>query len=338
VFFEYIYFMKIFKIIFGFIISFSIIFTIVFGGKQIEMAGELKQQENQDKPYLISLWHIEGFEGGRGSRKKFLEEVSLSFEKKQKNAYIMVFNLTIEGAEENIKKDIYPDLISYSIGTNVNNLKEIQSQRSFKGGNVGNKCFSLPWCKGGYVLIKNKNCNKLNREKILVSSINYTNPMLALYLENINTKNASLEQSKKAYLEFINGKAEYLLGTQRDLVRLENANVNVEVTPIQAFNDLYQYIGIMADEEDRIEICNNFINYLCEDENQQKLSKISMFSEFVEVNHQNEKLNILNKANKNCLTLSPYLDKLSLTNLQTKLSLAINGDKNAIDKIKNMLF
>ena len=66
---------------------------------------------------VLSLWHIESFEGGKKNRKSFLEEIGIKFNKKNSNIYLSVLTLTEEQLFLNLQNGLMPDLFSFSIGS-----------------------------------------------------------------------------------------------------------------------------------------------------------------------------------------------------------------------------
>ena len=147
--------MKIFRLIICVLLSLSIWITFSIGKSKI---GE-KVNIVESKEYLgiITLWQIDGFEGGTGSRKQFLLKVARDFEKQNPGVLIMVVNHTFESVKEKLKNGERPDLISYSNGVEVSGLIEIACERATIGGYIGDKLYATAWCCGGYTLIKNPN-------------------------------------------------------------------------------------------------------------------------------------------------------------------------------------
>ena len=96
--------------------------------------------------------------------------------------------------------------------------------------------------------------------------------------ENYN-KNTFYE----AYVNFINNKASVLLGTNRDVFRMENRKFagkesDVIYEPILSFTDLVNYISITTDETIKKGVCLDFIEFLLSENNQKKISEIGLFS------------------------------------------------------------
>ena len=89
--------MKIIRVVFASIIIFCSIFTFTFGYKKI---GKEKLKNASDYKGIITMWQIDGFEGGAGSRKQFLLSQARDFEKQNQGVLVMVINHTFSGAEQ----------------------------------------------------------------------------------------------------------------------------------------------------------------------------------------------------------------------------------------------
>ena len=114
---------------------FCILFTCFYGVRKI--SAENVTTKSEEYQGVLSLWQIDSFEGGIGSRKQFLLKIARGFEKKHKGVLVMVTNITKDGAEENFKNGIYPDMISYGNGVDVKNFSEIKTEKIVKGGKSG---------------------------------------------------------------------------------------------------------------------------------------------------------------------------------------------------------
>ncbi len=319
--------MKIFRIILTLILSICIVFTLIIGKNLINANVNIDNAEKIN--YIVTIWHVDTFEGGTGSRSKFLLNTSKSFEKKYKNVLIMVVNHTPESVEENFTKGIFPDLISYGNGVNVYNLNMLNCNVEFKFGNIGNNLFAVPWCRGGYVLfenenlIKNKAAKKINN--IIVSKSNFNQPLVSAILEDYKINNYQMQSPLDAYVSFVNGKSPYLLGTQRDIVRLSNRGLKVKITPLTIFNDLYQYISITTLNKEKLYYCQLFINHLLSLEIQQKLPEISMFSCFYSNNYDNINLKKMDLINFK-YSISPYLQLSTINEIEQLSIKTINSE------------
>ena len=247
----------------------------------------------------------------------------------------MVTDHTIESAEESIKKGEFPDMISYGAGVSVNGLTKLNLKKTFVGGMFGEESYAIPWCKGGYVLIKNPKL-KDDGKTLLVSQAQFTEPLTAYYLEDFTAENIIVKPPMEAYIEFTLGKTPLFLGTQRDIIRLERRGIEVECRPLTKFNDLYQYISVTAIDGLKRNYSEKFIDYLLKEKNQKKLSEIGMSSLFTGVEYDNIHLNELQKI-KYESTVSVFLDKAKLLKMQELSLSALQGNETDRIKLKNML-
>ncbi len=335
--------MKILRPIFIVIIVFSIIFTLFIGKGKISQ-NKITENVSVYKG-ILTLWQIDGFEGGSGSRRQFLMKTARAFERENEGVLIMVSNHTKESAEENIKEGIYPDMISYSVGVDVKNIVELP--KSYKncsvGGLVGDKAYGVAWCRGGYVLI----CNPLlvqesanmptEVENMVVSQSDYTQPLTALILEGINVKEYESLPPLDAYIKFTAGKTPYFLATQRDIVRLNNRGMEYIAYPLTKYNDLYQYISVCSTKDDKIAMSNAFIELLISKDWQERLNDISMMSVLFSSSLENQSLKDMQKVN-GFSTISAFTSPQLIKNNQILCQQFLQGDEKALPKIKNIIY
>ncbi len=325
--------MKIIRLIMASLIIFCTIFTITIGYKKI---GEEKLKTPKEFKGIITIWQIDGFEGGSGSRKQFLLSVSRDFEKQNEGALVMVINHTLTSAEDSISKGIYPDIISYSNGLDIDKMLPLEGVRCAGGGKVGDKVYATAWCRGGYVLIKNLDAIDKEQSSLIVSKAQNTQPLLAMLLEGLEFENVEVLSPMDAYTKFTLGKNAYMLGTQRDVVRLTNRCANFSATPLTSFNDLYQYVSLLASDNNKSIIAKRFIDYLLSDKVQQKLNKINMLSPYKNVSFDIEYLNLMQNVSA-FSTISAFYPKQILREIEDRSMLALKGDKNALNYVKKML-
>lgn len=325
--------MKFFRIISSAFLIFTILFTLVFAKDILTLKDENKGVNYQG---VITLWQIDAFEGGKGSRKQFLLDVSRAFEKKNKGVLVMVISHTIDSASVLIEKGEYPDLISYGQGQKVNNLREIPiSVQAKEWTKLHDKVYAYPWCRGGYFLIENHNY-KQKDQKMVVSKQRLTIPLLSAYLEEIEVGEFESKNSMDAYVDFVSGKYKFLLGTQRDVWRINSRGFDAKCTPITNYSDLYQYVSVTTKSDTKYELCLRFIEHLLSETEQKKLHKIGMLSAYYKVDNDISALNNLNDVNPK-YSLSPYLSEV-LINEASKYSIdALSGDEDAQIKLKKIL-
>ena len=211
---------------------------------------------------ILTLWHIDGFEGGVGSRASYLKKVSREFEK-ENGCLINVVSETAFDAKEKIKSGVLPDIISYSsgIGEAAGLIVELDKTVMSAGGEAGGRYYASSWAYGGYVVITHKGETV---EKTVVSQGDTTFPVIACMLGEVDVRGATALPPQRAYERFIADKSARLIGTQRDIYRLKNKIDDFEITPVAGFTDLIQYVSVIAGT-DKTKIAKKFAAYLASD-------------------------------------------------------------------------
>ena len=325
--------MKILRIILSIVLIFCIVFTFSFG--KISATDKLLDKKEEFKE-ILTIWQIDSFEGGKWSRREFINSVARKFEKNNTGVLIMVKTLSSEGVAEAVKRGEMPDIISYGAGVDMINLQELKINKCFLNGKINDKQYAIPWCRGGYLLFSNpQKSNDENIDKIVVSQAENTQPLLAMLYENINANKIEILPPLEAYIQFVTGKTAFFLGTQRDVERLESKGVTYTAKPLENYNDLYQYLSV-TERGNKKESAIKFVEYLLSKEIQLELSKISMMSEFYTVNFQNQTLAEMSKI-KAKYGLSAFLSKEQLKELQNLSLTGLKGDDESIIKIKNFV-
>ncbi len=326
--------MKILRIIAGVSLVFSLTFTLFVGVKKIGVGHDFGGAEEYKG--ILTVWQIDAFEGGIGSRKQFLMKMARSYERKNDGVLVMVSDHTFSSAKESMDNGEYPDLISFGVGIEIKGVNKLQNALSISGGMIGKDVYATAWCRGGYVLItKLGNTFSEKLDSVTVSQTGYTAPLTALATEGFTVEELIVKSPLDAYVDFVNGKTQYLLGTQRDVIRLERRGIEVETRQLCEYNDLYQYIAVLASEQTKIYYSEKFIQHLLTQENQKKLLEIGMSSCFYKVEHENKHLiEMQNTLYKN--TLSAFIGRENLIKINELSTLAVKGDKEALIKIKNM--
>ena len=324
----------------GGILIFCIVFTLVFASNKIGEGHSFGSAEEYKG--ILTLWQVDSFEGGSGSRKQFLLKVARDFEKQNAGVLVMVVEHTAESVKTALDEGQSPDMISFGNGTEVSGFLELSLGVKFSGGMIGEKECAVPWCRGGYVLIANPSITTKelllqdNFDSVLISQAEYTQPVLSLICEGIKVNNLTVKKPMDAYVDFVGGKIRYFLGTQRDVVRLERRGVEVYARPLIEYNDLYQYVTITSKDQTKKTYSGKFLEYLTSKKVQQSLNQISMLSLNYGVEYQNQHLIQMQKVqNKNTISAFTYAQVLKQTQLDCLK--AMSGDDNLKIKIKNML-
>ena len=325
--------MRLIRCILGFIIVFSIIFSLFFGFKNI---GKIDSEKTQKQKEIITGWQIDTFEGGIGSRRKFLLGVASEFEKNNKDYLVMINSYSETEANEKIKKGIFPDFISYSLGVNVCNQKQLKTEYYSVGGLIGDTTYAVPWCRGGYVIISKKDLtNKTKFDKVIISNSTNNLSSVAFFEEGYSALKLEFFEPKLAYQKFISS-GEVMLGTQRDVIRLENREEEYYFAPIKAFNDLYQYFSITSSDKDKINAVNQFLDLLLSEKIQNTLTKIKMFSEVAFIEYDNEVLNSMQNLT-DFETVSVFIENKVIESIKDSLSFIKNNEQEEYLKIKNII-
>lgn len=282
------------------------ILALIQGSKESVQAEEMQ---------VMTLWQIDGFEGGKGSRAQYLSDMAVALYKKQ-NKYINVIQLTATAAEENIKRGELPDMISCAPTFNAH-LQYINS--------TDFACKS--WCNGSYCLLTLS-------ESCTFDDVNASNTVINAGKDNLVSVAAVMcgvygavsEMPTNAYLQLLNGKYKYLLGTQRDIIRLKTRGAAFSVKQVSDFNDLYQNISILTADVKRYCTCKQFVEYITESNSD--INKLGLFSKAVE--KYADELQYLQSCEFKYILNAPCGEEY----LSALKSAAANND---INKIKNLL-
>ena len=207
---------------------------------------------------IVTVWNVDTFEGGKGSRTAFLNTVA---KKLEGDVYFMVLSKTAEGVEYALENGEAPDMLSFGVGVELPQGTDAQA-----------------WCMGKYVLFSKPGEGSVpTAQNTVISRGGANEPSVAAALYGFSG-GVRQESSLQAYMNFLNGKYAYLLGTQRDAQRFLSRGVSVDATPLNDFSDLCQYVAVMKDENRSV--CERFIAYLCGDETQGRLTEIGMLSPY----------------------------------------------------------
>lgn len=221
------------------------------------------KSDAKEESIILELWQLDMLEGGKGSRRNYLITAAEEFEKRY-NVLLTVVSQTPESAEEMFKNGIYPDMISYSQGLRgiLPLCENLSDYKRAYGGEYKNAVYALPWALGGYFLIKREGVEEPT--EVFVSKCDYNLPLLAAFLEGITLRNLTEMPPEQSYYAFLNDKSSTLLGTQRDLYRLSNKDIPLEVTPLTQYTDILQYISVIRGDKKRVTLCKEFIKILHE--------------------------------------------------------------------------
>ena len=227
-----------------FILCFAVIITV-----PVMATVKKTYKAAADEMTVLTLWQIDGFEGGKGSRATYLQNLADDFSKSS-GCYITVNSLSTDAAQLNLSKGNIPDLISYGAG--------MYGIESFIRGETP----FYTWCNGGYCFLSvdtNANFEDISTTNLVINGGTGNLVSAAALLCGVN--GAQVAKPTAAYVKLINGEYKYLLGTQRDIFRLRTRGVAFSIKPVTEFNDLYQNISITCTDARKSAYGKRFIEY-----------------------------------------------------------------------------
>ena len=224
---------------------------------------------------IFTIWHIETFEGGGKARIDYLKAVAKHLEKQNPNTLFFVKNVSPEDLENELLINT-PDILSFGFGvgkiilpylTKLCNTFNVRDSL-IESGMFNNYLYALPYIVSGYAEIK----HNAQSSEIHFGTSDYINP------EHLGYKAIKQETAYEAYKDFVYNHKSTLIGTGRDVYRINNLNnvgrTNALITPISTYTDLIQYIGLVTNNT----ITNNFLSLTLSQNFQTTLTTYSLFS------------------------------------------------------------
>ncbi len=239
------YWFKILSVVLICSISF---YVLAFGIRKATNYEILKGDDKQQTIYTI--WHVETFEGGGKPRIDYLKTVARDMEKQDKQVLFMVKSV----APEKLKSELEvskPDIISFGFGVGEIVLPYLAPQENtfdirdelIESGSFNRKFYAVPYIVSGYAWFN----HSMTASEFHVGTNNYIKPE-NIY-SSLNLQPKENESQYEAYKDFVYDKKVQLLGTGRDLFRINNLNnigrTNAIINPINTYTDLIQYLGII---------------------------------------------------------------------------------------------
>ena len=204
----------------------------------------------EERTRVLTLWQVDSFEGGRGSRTQYLQDVAETFFDGTKT-YVTVTSLSADAARGNIAAGNVPARSSYGAG--FYGIETLINPADFT---------YICWCRGAYLLIcLDDACDfsDVTPQNTVINEGRDNLVFACALFEGLS--GATFEAPTSAYVSLINGKYKYLLGTQRDICRLETREQSYKAKVVTSFNDLYQNISIL-NNNDGYSYCRDFCLYL----------------------------------------------------------------------------
>ncbi len=257
---------------------------------------------------ILTLWNVDTFEGGYGSRTDYLSRICDRLT--DKGIFVIVSSYGLESAEKKINGGVLPDIISFGVGADfvLANAQPL-AKSDFVGGEALGRTYAEPWCRGGYFLISENPVNE-HIDRLIVSKGNYNNPLCALHYSPYEAKETVVLDPLSAYVEYLKGGA-VLLGTQRDVRRLTVKNKPFTAVPLEEFCDLYQYIAITSANAEKIPYAKSALKFIVENSDK-NVSEIGMLP--IGKNAQSDALGAYDTL-KTDKTLSPFTMRKTLEEL-----------------------
>ena len=245
--------------------------------KRALLGGEIGEQ------MVLVVWNVDTFDGGSVSKSSILEMIAKIFEKQNKGLFVIVKNLTVEQFEEKIKNE-NPDVISFGSGI-FDLIGEHAKQGVVSKGLLPNVAagvmkndvaFAAPWALGAYFVFATEeslaragvdeneileNCTTKNYQKLIGKKAKTVHSLSLgsdIYHSAKELLSAETEISNDglipnwqnisyydAYVQFVSGNSTFLLGTHRDITRLENKQTQGAISGLcfqmLSNTDLVQY-------------------------------------------------------------------------------------------------
>ena len=231
-----------------------------------------REKAQAEAKQIVTVWNVDTFEGGKGSRTSFLKKSAKKIEKRMDNVYFLISSYTIEGAQAALKKGIKPDALSFGVGLSDFAELSLPLEYSFSGGQTEEGCLAYPWCRGEYSLFSLTDNFEEEGEIAISHGGNNLACVAAAYAQIEGESVESLE----AYTNFLSGKYRYLLGTQRDECRFVARGVQVYRKALPTYCDLYQYYSVLSAQ--KRELCFALLDELLSQGTQEALAEIGMRS------------------------------------------------------------
>lgn len=214
---------------------------------------------------IVTVWNVDTFEGGKGSRTSFLKRAAETAERTRDGVKYLITSVTQAGAEEALGRGELPDVLSFGGGLSAFEPFCLSLGERFAGSSK-----ALPWCRGSYYLFSRTEQPATDGSAALsVGGNNLT--AVAAYFAGVRGREVD---SLSAYVEFLNGKWDCLLGTQRDKCRFAARGESVFSVQLTDFCDLYQYAAVLSEEN--YDDALHFVRTLRSDAVQCRLDDIGM--------------------------------------------------------------
>ncbi len=296
------FFKKFWFYIFSAILILGIFLYLIFFNKPVTMF-----ENNEIETRIISVYHVETFEGGKVSRINYLKNIARQIEKENNTVLFMIKQIEPSELESCLEQNT-PDIMSFGFGVGKTVLKYLAPlDNSYKirdelvdSACFNNKLYALPYIASGYCKIErvgNENDNYFS------SGNGFVYPEKAADLTF-----TKYDSQYKAYKAFVYDDHASLIGTARDLFRVDNLNknnrINASITPLDSYSDLIQYAGVSVLDS----VTSLFLKMLVDENEQAKLKDYGLFGVNSDNLYFDGIYSDMEKAIKNCKIANVFND------------------------------
>lgn len=250
---------------------------------------------------VITLWQVDCFEGGTGSRTNWLRSVCTGFERRHTGVYVNVESISPAMAEAMIAEGKVPDMLSFSGGMEVppDLLADITPPVSLLRPDLAPALTekAVPWCMGVYVMIgqareqwgRDGKTVQMKKSTKTVYSVGVAEKPGFASLKALDAVTDFSDPlawcfgSASAVFEAYNyaGKVNSMLGTQRDLYRMKAAESREKLrdgaVTLLPFTDLIQYVSVLKTaNEKKARMEEALIAYLLSADVQSRLGSVGL--------------------------------------------------------------
>ena len=253
------------------------VYVLCLGLKKAKDVNFFKSKQEETSIYTV--WHIETFEGGGKSRIQYLKDIARSMEKEDESTLFVIKQVAPDDLDEELALSC-PDIISFGFGVGdlileklnaIDNTYNVRDEL-LESGTFNKKLYAIPYIVSGYAMFT----HSATASEFHCGQTGYTAPK-NIYNE-LNLQPTESESQYEAYKDFVYDKNVKLLGTGRDLFRIDNLNkigrANAIINPIDSYTDLIQYIGLCKTDS----VTKEFLKRTLNEENQISLTDYSLFS------------------------------------------------------------
>lgn len=252
-------------------------YVICFGLKKSKNIHIFKS--NKTEQTIYSIWHVETFEGGGKARIDYLKNIARSMEKQDEYCLFIIKSIDVNNLENELKNS-QPDIISFGFGVGKIVLPYLKPQNEtfeirdelIASGSFNKQFFAMPYIVSGYAFFN----HSMQSNEFHVGTNQFIHPE-KIY-NSLSLSPDEIETQYEAYKDFVYDKKVSLLGTGRDLFRINNLNsigrTNAMISPIDTYTDLIQYLGIINSNH----VTQKFLSLALNDTNQNSLVDYSLFS------------------------------------------------------------